>query len=161
METTRLTRDRLQKHEDVSTNYTVWVGLAVGGTLIAFFLIMRLMGLHEAFYLRALNIFFIFAGILYSLRRYSAQVHDEIDYFKGFEIGFKVSIFAIIPFTLFMFSYLVLDQDFMNYLREYAPFGHYLGPARATGIIFIECVIAGFLNTYMCMQFFKKNKPDI
>ena len=161
METSNLTQRKYHSgHEEVSTQYTTWVGLIVSGALIGFFLLMRLFGLHEAFYLRALNILFLFAGIAYSLWRYSSEVNGRIYYFKGFEIGLRVTFFALVPFAIFILTYLVLDTAFMDYLRTYAPFGEYLGPARATGFIVIEGIIAGFINTFICMQFFKRNQPE-
>lgn len=147
--------------EETSEVYSVhlcnWCGLVVSLGLISFFLLMKGLNLHEILALRYLNFLFLFAGIIFVLYQYQKKNATKgVDYFTGLKMGIRISLLAVIPFAIFMGIYLVVDENFMNYIKHTADFGNYLTPGLAAGSILVEGVSSGVIITYMSMQYFKE-----
>jgi len=132
--------------------------LALSGCLIAYFLLLALMGLHTnpafSFVNAAISAFGIYAAI----KSYKLGQGDNFSYSKGFTVGILTGFISTLIFTIFFAFYATeLDKNFLPKLletvdREYDD---------SIGIISFVVAIMGFATsvvmTLTCMQLFKKS----
>jgi hypothetical protein len=134
-------------------------GLIIGAVLIAYFLLMRALGLHEVLWLRYFNFVIVLAGqfIVFSMyrKKYSP---DGIEYMPGLLNGFKMTFMSVWPLALFMFIYLSIDKNFMMYVKEHGEFGSWLTPFNSAIGLLMEGDASGAVITLSLMQFFKNDK---
>jgi len=131
-------------------------GIITAISLIAFFFIMRALGLIDQYELRALNIIFLFSGVYLSVRNYRKS--KTATYLGGLGTGLFTSVIALAIFAAFIMIYLAgIDPAFMESLREYEYFGQYLNPYIAGAVIFLEGSISGLLVSFILMQFYKRS----
>ncbi|MFT6843910.1 MAG: hypothetical protein ACJAUV_000077 [Flavobacteriales bacterium] len=133
-------------------------GILIAASLTAYFLILNSIGLSEKIELRLFNFLIIMAGIIMAIRSVKAN-EPSFDYLRGFGVGLYVTIIATIPFAVFMFFFLELNEPFMLNLIENAPFGQFLSPWASAAVVFFEGLSSGIIITYTAMQYFKKSKP--
>lgn len=131
-------------------------GLFTSLILITYFLLLEVVGLAELIELRFFNAILLSAGIFLAIR--SKKENPNFDYLSGLSIGISTTLFAVIPFTIFIFSFLKLNDEFMQYLILHAPFGHYLNPWAGAAVVLIEGISSGIIISFTTMQYFKKNK---
>ncbi len=87
-------------------------GFGIAGTMIAYFLILKLVGLHEYPILSAANGVIMGAGIFLALKDYKRKA-DSFKYEVGFQLGIASGGIASFIFVLFMAIYIFyLDKNF-------------------------------------------------
>ncbi|HXB39754.1 MAG TPA: hypothetical protein VNZ49_04380 [Bacteroidia bacterium] len=131
--------------------------------LMLYFIIMRAVGLHEVIALRNFNIVFLSGGILLALFFYGKKSKGKIRYSTGLKIGIRITLTSVIPFTLFVYYYLLTDDGFMTFLKTKFSTGkstilpeEYIIPATAAGITCMEGLLSGLVVTFIAMQFFRE-----
>jgi hypothetical protein len=144
-----------------TTIQSVKYGFYTGLSLILYFLIMKIFDFHRNLDLHYLNIFFLFFGLLFSIRKIKL-FSGELKYLEGLKIGIIVTIISILMLNLFMLFYeFFVDPSFLKLLQEKISFGYVESPAVTSfivfGLIFIEGLSSGFILTYMLMQYFKND----
>ena len=132
--------------------YGVFTALA----LVAFFFIMKALGLVDIYELRALNVVFLFSGVYLGVRNYRSN--PDATYLGGLGTGLLTAVIALAIFSTFVAIYLAgINPEFMTSLKEYEFFGQYLNPYIAAAVIFIEGSISGLLVSFILMQYYKKS----
>ena len=146
------------KTKDTSVQkISIAAGLLVCAGLIAYFLLMKMMGLLDVLELRILNFFILLAGIIYAIKYLQSQNQENFEYFEGIAVGFLTACVSVISFGFFVFVYLkMIDPAFMQYIQENSIFGHYLTPGLAAVGIMIEGISSGAIISFACMQHFKR-----
>ncbi len=87
-------------------------GIGIAGLMIAYFLILKLVGLHKYPIFSAANGLIIGAGIYYTLINYKRKV-KEFKYEVGFQLGIITGSIASFLFVLFMAIYVFyIDKEF-------------------------------------------------
>lgn len=141
-----------------STTYGIWIAIV----LIAYFLLLKLVGLHQY------PAFSIFNGIIYGVGLYMVTKAYRSKttgwkYEKGFEIGLFTGGIATIIFTIFMAVYMYqIDGEFAANILESWSLDYDLGAS----ILLVSILIMGFATTLILtlafMQLHKKswNTPD-
>lgn len=133
-------------------------GLFIAGSLIAYFLILRVFDLHNNAWLRMSNGLFMAAGIYFSIRHYKLKYNSEFTYVDGFKTGLLTGFLATGFFIVFMAIYMFhLDTEFAeNILREW-----FDNTDQGAGLLIIIILIEGLASTAVltltCMQIFKKS----
>lgn len=140
---------------DKASLAAIRTGILISVCLVVYFFAMKSIGLIEVFNLRLINFLFLAVGILHLLRRFSGKNHTT-EYLKGLKIGILATIFAVVPFALFVLVYLSMDSAFMTFIQENAPFGKYIYPTSAAAVIMFEGLASGFIFTYIVLPYFKK-----
>ena len=146
-----------------SSKISIKYGLITAGLLIAYFLILRLMGLHYNPWLRLSNGIFMAFGIYMVIRQYKLISGDDFTYTNGFKTGLMTGFLATFVFALFMAIYMFhLDVEFMNTLLKewFKDYSH--GGGILIFIILIEGLSSTTILTLTFMQIFKisKNVPQ-
>ncbi|NJN43002.1 MAG: DUF4199 domain-containing protein [Flammeovirgaceae bacterium] len=127
-------------------------GLRIAGGLIAYFLIMQVLGLSHHVELRLLNLLILVAGIYYALKKFKQTHADHLNYFRALVTGVATSTVASLVFALFMFLYMQVDATLMESISENEPMGHHLNPYMASFIIALEGVFSGLLVTFVLIN---------
>ncbi len=134
-------------------------GLFTAVGLIAFFLLMKLVGQEANVWLRLLNGLVLGAGIYLLFRSIARTNHDQIEYFDGLKAGAILSIVSVLVFMGFLGLYVTfVDPGFVVLLEESKMWGTNLTKGRAAFALIVEGVVSGFVLTFIVMQLFKKNR---
>lgn len=138
----------------VALRYGIFVTIA----LIAYFLILRLFGLHENPWLRVFNGVFMAAGIFYAIKYYKLLTGDKFTYVDGFKTGLVTGFIGTILFTGFMAVYMFhLDPEFTQKLLGEWFKNYGTGAGILVFIILVEGLVSTVILTLTFMQVFKKS----
>jgi hypothetical protein len=132
----------------IAENY----GLRIAVGLIAYFFLMRIIGLGHNAELRLLNLAILTVGIWAALRKFKETHTDSLNYFRGLIMGVATGAVASLVFGLFLFLYMQLDQSFMDSVRAHEPMGRYLNPYMAAFIVALEGFFSGLLMTFILLN---------
>lgn len=134
-------------------------GLATSGSLIAYFLILSLFGLHTNVFYSLFNGVITGFGIYEAIKYLRIREKENFHYAIGFTAGMVTGFTATILFTAFFALYATeLDKSFLQELstvwfKDYKNF---------EGIVFFTVAIMGFATTLVLtlsfMQLFKTSK---
>jgi len=144
----------------MNTSFTVALryGIFVTTALIAYFLVLRLVGLHENPWLRLFNGVAMAFGIFYAIKYYKLITGKAFTYVDGFKTGLITGFIATFFFTIFMTIYMFhLDPAFtQKLLGEW--FNNYgEGAGILVFIILVEGLTSTVILTLTFMQIFKKS----
>lgn len=146
-------------------NLEMKVGLMTSAFLIAYFLFMKLIGLIQIVELRGLNLLILAGGVSYFYHTYRKQSQSNIEYFKGLLTGIFTTLYAIIPFSLFvLFYFWKIDPDLIHQLKSHTLFmGFVITPEIAAETILIEGIVSGVILSFIFMQYYREgfNDPPI
>lgn len=135
-------------------------GLRIAAGLTGFFLIMKLIGLSHHVELRLLNLFILSGGVYMALKKFK-QVHDErLNYFRGLITGVATAAIGSVVFAFFLFIYMQLDSDMMQFIIENEPMGRYMNPYIASFIVALEGVFSGLLVTFVLMNYVNSDEVN-
>ena len=131
-------------------------GIATSGSLIAYFLILSLFGLHTNVFYSLFNGVITGFGIYEAIKYYRVREKDNFTYSKGFTAGMTTGFVATLIFTIFFALYSTeLNSTFLAelstvFFEDYKNF---------EGIVFFTVAIMGFATTLVLtlsfMQLFK------
>ncbi|WP_420570749.1 DUF4199 domain-containing protein [Kordia sp.] len=126
--------------------------------LIAYFLLVRLFGLHENPWLRLFNGAIVAYGIYRAIKDLKKEKGISFNYFDGFKAGITSGFIATLIFTLFMGIYIFhLDTGFGEKIMDMS-----LGSvATEPGLLLFIILIEGFASTViLSLLFMQKFKPS-
>ncbi|HEX9651540.1 MAG TPA: DUF4199 domain-containing protein [Cyclobacteriaceae bacterium] len=136
---------------------SVRFGLLTTVGLLAYFLIMKFVGLVHIVELRTLNFLVLVIGIYKALKAFQKNNEQPMGYLQGWGIGCLTSSVAVLPFALFIFIYLQLDPALMEYIRNRDEFGRFLNPYMLAFVIAFEGIVSGLVLTFILLQWMMKS----
>lgn len=123
----------------VYSRYGLWIAIA----LIAYFLLLKIVGFHQYPILSSVNGLIFGAGIFLAMKKYASQ-QTNFKYEKGFEVGLLAGGLASILFTVFMAIYMYqIDTEFSNAIMDRWDLEYSMG----TLMLLISILIMGFATT--------------
>ncbi len=123
----------------VYSRYSIWIAII----LIAYFLLLKLFGLHQYPVLSAVNGLIYGVGIYMAIKHYNAK-KTNFKYEKSFEVGFLTGGIATILFTGFMAVYMYqIDSEFATHILK--SWGEQY--ARGTLILVVSIGLMGFATS--------------
>ncbi|MBL7861969.1 MAG: DUF4199 domain-containing protein [Cyclobacteriaceae bacterium] len=128
-------------------------GLKIAGGLIAFFLIMKVVGLAHIYELRFLNVFIQVGGIYYALKKFKQTHEEHMNYFRALITGVATGAVASAVFAIFLFVYMSVDSAFMQGIIENEPMGRYLNPYITAFMVALEGLFSGLLFTFIIINY--------
>ena len=131
-------------------------GLLTCAGLIAYFLLMKLVGLVHIIELRSLNLFIMLAGLWFSMNYYKKHSYTHMNYFEGIGLGSLTAAVAVIPFSIFLLFYMLADTAFMEAIKANEDFGQWLNPYLLAFIVTFEGLVSGLMASFVLMQYLKK-----
>ena len=132
------------------------IGLVTSLGLLAYFFIMKALGLAHIIELRVFNFMILGAGIIYGIQKLKAELHEPNFYLKGLVEGLFISLVAVLPFAIIISLYLeYFDIALMNHIKEGLSSSEYINGFSIFAIIFMEGMASGGIIGYCAMQYFK------
>ena len=128
-------------------------GLKIAGGLIAFFLLMKVVGLVHHYELRFLNVFIQVGGIYFALKKFKETHEEHMNYFRGLITGVATGAIASGIFAIFLFAYMSIDSTLMQGIIENEPMGRYLNPYIAALMVALEGLFSGLLFTFIIINY--------
>lgn len=128
------------------------------GGLTAFFLIMRLVGLAEIYWLRAFNFVIVLIFLRNAIVSYKNESNTTYydDFTDMFRIGVRTSFIGIGLFAVFLALYLdQIDKPFMASLAVKESFGGQITAVSAAFIVFVEGMVSALAGSFVLIQLFK------
>jgi len=134
-------------------------GIAISGSLIAFFLILSLFKLHTSPLYSLFNSIITGLGIYEAIKVYKLQQGDKFTYTSGFTVGIVTGFVATVIFTVFFAFYISeIDLNFLDKLLKIFGGEYHIN----TGIVTFAVAIMGFATTVVLtltfMQLFKSSR---
>ncbi|WP_347373410.1 DUF4199 domain-containing protein [Aequorivita sp. Q41] len=132
-------------------------GIYIAILLIAYFLLLKLIGLHQYPVLSAVNGLIFGFGIYMALKSYASR-KNKFKYEKAFEVGLLSGGIATILFTAFMAVYMYqIDMEFAAAIMDRWNLEYNLG----TLMLLLSILLMGFSTslvlTLTFMQLLKKS----
>ena len=134
-------------------------GFAASGSLIAYFLVLSLVGLHTNIFYSLFNGVITGFAIYETIKYFQLQEKEQFNYGAGFKAGLITGFVATILFTIFFAIYATeiapefLEQLSTQWFSSYASF---------EAIVFFTVAIMGFATTVVLtlsfMQLFKTKR---
>ncbi|WP_046743082.1 DUF4199 domain-containing protein [Kordia zhangzhouensis] len=138
--------------ESRSVKYGVFI--AVG--LIAYFLLVKLIGMHENPWFRIFNGFIVGYGIFKVIKETKYANGRNFNYFDGFKAGLIAGFIATIVFTLFMAVYIFhLNPEFAERIMETGLDKYSEEPGLLLFVIILEGFASAVILSLLFMQKFK------
>lgn len=132
------------------------IGLVTSLGLLAYFFIMKGLGLSHIIELRVFNFLILGIGIVYGINKLKVELHEENFYLKGLIEGLLISLTAVLPFAIIIGLYLeYVDVDLMNRIKEGLASKDYINGFTVFVVIFMEGIASGAIIAYGAMQYFK------
>src|SRR6478735_316507 len=128
-------------------------GLKIAGGLIAFFLLMKVVGLAHIYELRFLNVFIQIGGIYFALKKFKETHGQHINYFRALVTGVTTGAIGSVIFAVFLFAYLMIDAGMMQDVMVKEPMGQYLNPYITAFMVALEGVFSGLLFTFVLINY--------
>lgn len=137
----------------IYSRYGVWTAIV----LIVYFLLLKLIGLHQYPVLSAVNGLIFGTGLYLAMKKYTVE-EINFKYEKGFEVGLLTGGIGSIIFTIFMAVYMYqIDTEFAASIMEQWSLEYDVG----TLMLLISILIMGFATTLVLtlsfMQLLKKS----
>ena len=133
-------------------------GLATSGSLIAYFLVLSLFGLHTNVFYSLANGIFMGFGIFEAIKAFRLSEGKDYNFGKGFAAGAVTGVTATFVFTLFFAFYSTeINLEFLPNLATV-----FFDDLRGfEGIVFLTVAIMGIATTVVLtlafMQLFKSS----
>ncbi|HLU50809.1 MAG TPA: DUF4199 domain-containing protein [Flavobacteriaceae bacterium] len=132
-------------------------GIGIAVILIVYFLLLKLMGLHQYTVLSAANGLIYGVGIYMGIKHYNSR-KNNLKYEKGFEVGLFCGGIATVLFGAFMAIYMYqIDTEFSANILKSWNLEYDLG----TFTLLISILLMGFATTFVLtltfMQLLKKS----
>jgi hypothetical protein len=133
------------------------VGLITSLCLVAYFMIMKALGLAQIIELRFFNILIMALGICYGIVRLKHRTEEHEFYLKGLGEGMIITVTAVVTFAIFMTFYLTqIDQPLMHEISQRAPYSGTMDGMVIFVSIFMEGMASGAIITFAAMQYLKR-----
>lgn len=140
-------------------NIAIKNGLLLTSSLIGYFLIMKLLGLHYHTEFRIFNAVLVVYFIHKSIKQYYSTSNNN-DYITALLTGIITNSIAVIIFSLLAPLYLMFDPEFLTILGNDGLWGNQLNINRVIMILLMEGLPSGLIVSFVIMQYYK-TKPVV
>ena len=146
-----------------STSSPMWniglrVGLITSAALLAYFFVMKLLGLHLVLELRFFNAVILAVGICAGLARLKREYPQGEYYLQGLGEGFFISVVATVPFALIISCYtLFVDAELLQQVTATYSKSLYINALTIFNGLCAEGIASGTIIGFCAMQYFKRN----
>ena len=120
---------------------------------------MEALLLVQSLALRVLDLVIIYLFVGRSMHYYQLNSNEGHSYLKNLGLAVVTSFYGMLLFALFLAVYLsIIDQGYMNFLKEILPMGPYLNPIIIAVFLLIEGISIGSLSGFIQAFMIKKMK---
>ncbi|MBF9254758.1 DUF4199 domain-containing protein [Pontibacter sp. 172403-2] len=143
-------------------NLAIKYGLLVGVAHIAYFLLMRILGLIHNIGLSYLSGVFLLIGIVVAISKYKKLQGGMLRYFEGLGIGAITAAVSSLILALFLVLFVTLfDSTYIQALSASGLFPEGLTVLSLFLVTLLEGSVPGFIATFVIMQWFKRQDHSV
>ena len=135
-------------------------GLRIAIGLIAYFVVMNLLGYSHRVELRLLNLLILVAGVYLALKKFRETHEERLNYFRALATGVSTAAVGSSIFAVFLFVYMSLDTTLMNSIVQNEPMGRYLNPYMAACVVALEGCFSGLLVRFVLINFVQTDEVN-
>lgn len=136
---------------------SVRFGIALSSSLIAYFLVLSLFGLHTNPWFSLFNGVITGFAIYEAIRYKRIELQSDYDYTSGFQAGIVTGFLGTIIFTVFMAVYVTeADPDFISKIAETFSKSYNIGVGVFSFTVLLSGLATTIVLTLSFMQLFKK-----
>jgi len=129
--------------------------------IVAYFLVMKLLGLENIIELRLLNFLIVVWGINSAIKQ-NLHKNNNNTYLSNLSIGFSTSILAVIAVALSLIFYITfIDPKLLLIMENSMVWGKHLTLGKIVFAILIEGLASSVICTFIIMQYWKKHKVNV
>ncbi len=144
-----------------STKIIMSNALLIFGGIVAFFFLMKILGLENVSELRFLNFAFVLWGINRAIKTNMDRNHES-QYFTNFSIGAATSIVAVALTIIGLIIYVdFINPGFMTTLEDSSFWGQNLSLGLVIFAFAIEGIASSVICSFILMQYYKNYKPAV
>jgi hypothetical protein len=141
-------------------------GMVIGSltalALLAYFFIMKAVGLEQKVELRFFNFIILAIGIVYGINKLKAELNQSEFYLKGIGQGIFISLVAVILFSAFMSIYIMyFDPFLLEHIRENTAVGWSMDAFTLFISSFMEGMAGCAIITFAAMQYLKRQGSNV
>ena len=132
---------------------TFLITLLIGG----FFLLSKLLGLHENPYLRFFNLLFVVIGVRRAIVT-NIELNKETNYITNLGLGLQTSAAAVILSIIGVIAYIeFLNPEFLTTMNQSFLIGGNLSTAEILITLLIEGMASSLISSFVVMMFYKNH----
>lgn len=135
-------------------------GLRIAIGLIAYFLVMYVLGYAHVVELRLLNVLILVAGVYLALRKFKETHAAHLNYFRALATGVGTAAIGSLIFGVFLFVFMKVDTGLMESIAAEEPMGRFLNPYISAFIVVLEGVFSGLLVTFLLINVVKTDEVN-
>ena len=144
-----------------STKIIVNNALLIFGGIVAFFFLMKVLGLENVSELRLLNFAFVLWGINRAIKT-NMDRNKESLYFNNFSIGIATSVAAVALTIIGLIIYVdFINPGFMTTLEDSSFWGQNLSLGLVIFAFAIEGIASSVICSFILMQYYKNYNPAV
>jgi hypothetical protein len=122
--------------------------------LLAYFLLMKLLGYAGIVELRFLNFIIMLLGVRFFILRLKHENDGRLEYLQSLGYGFIVAAIASVIFSAFMMIYLAyIDHSLLQSIQTNQRFGESITPASAALVLILEGCASGLIVSFVLAQY--------
>jgi hypothetical protein len=126
--------------------------------IIAFFFVMKILGLENMVELRVLNFGFVIWGINTAVKM-NISINLDNSYLGNLSLAFATAFFAVLAVTFSLIIYtLVYDSSVIGIMTNSILWGKNLSLGHVVFAILIEGMASSVICSFLIMQYWKKYK---
>ncbi|MDQ3046278.1 MAG: DUF4199 domain-containing protein [Bacteroidota bacterium] len=138
------------------------IGLILAVSLMAYFFVMKAVGLAHITELRFFNYVILAIGIFYGIYKFKRDLHQDEFYLKGWAQGIYISVVAVVVFSLFMSIYIMkFDPLLLEHIRENTSIGESMTGFTLFISSFMEGMAGSLIITFASMQYLKREGSNV
>ncbi|TYB78976.1 DUF4199 domain-containing protein [Bizionia myxarmorum] len=131
-------------------------GLVTASVLIAYFLVLGLLGKNTNPVFSFLNAFITAFGIFETVRFYKLEQGENFTYMGGVVAGIITGVMATVIFTIFFLIYITeLNSDFLSQVLEVINVGTPVSVGILTFVVGVMGIATTLISVFTVMQYFK------
>ncbi|GGH36271.1 membrane protein [Mangrovimonas yunxiaonensis] len=143
---------------NTSASVSLKYGVLTAVALVGYFLLLKLIGLHQNPWFRLFNGVIMAFGLFMGIKHYKSVSGNQFNYINGFKTGLLTGFWATFIFAAFMAVYMFhLDVEFMHALLK----NWFENTDKGGGILIFIILIEGLASTTVLtltfMQIFKRS----
>ncbi|PQJ78851.1 hypothetical protein [Polaribacter porphyrae] len=141
------------KITQIIIKYSIIITLLIGG----FFLLSKLLGVHDNPYLRFLNLIFVVVGIRQAIKT-NIEFNHDTNYIANLGIGLQTGAAAVIFSIIGVIGYIeFINPEFLLTMNKSFLIGGNLSLAEVFITLLIEGMASSFIGSFIVMQFYKNH----
>lgn len=138
------------------------IGLITSAALVAYFFIMKAVGLAHVLELRFFNFIIAAVGIAYGINKLRNDLHQDEFYLKGWAQGIYISTVCVVSFSIFMSVYIMYyDPALLESVRENTNIGASMNAFTLFISLVMEGMAGGAIITFAAMQYLKRQGSNV